>query len=222
MARRVPIKVALGERAAAFYRREAEKREMTLAAYLASLLQELAVAEVALTLDLGAHARVTPVVSVARQESARQESARQESARPPTTRPMAASGYKGVYRYGKRWAAVLWIDGRQERLGAYDTAEEAARAYDAAAREKFGSAADVNFPDDDVEPYVEKLATDTPLSDIEWRELQRRTGSSTSDAPLAIESDTPRVPSAPIRLYPRSPEGDHGGLPGGGPGRRGS
>lgn len=60
------------------------------------------------------------------------------------------SGYKGVCfdkRVG-RWRADIGVDGRSIKVGRYDTAEEAARAYDTAAREHFGEFAYLNFPDD--------------------------------------------------------------------------
>lgn len=60
------------------------------------------------------------------------------------------SGYKGVdwdSHHGK-WRAQIAKDGRHYHLGRFDTAEEAARAYDAAARRLHGAFARVNFPDD--------------------------------------------------------------------------
>jgi hypothetical protein len=54
--------------------------------------------------------------------------------------------YKGVGPSGKRWSARITIDGKRIRLGCYATAEEAAKAYDKAAREAFGEFAQCNFP----------------------------------------------------------------------------
>jgi hypothetical protein len=57
------------------------------------------------------------------------------------------SGYKGVVLSKGRWSASITVSGRQKHLGRFDTSEEAARAYDAAARELHGAFARLNFPD---------------------------------------------------------------------------
>lgn len=60
------------------------------------------------------------------------------------------SGFKGVkkasYRGRVRWRAMLTFDRRRMHLGYFETAEEAARAYDEAARSALGEFAAVNFP----------------------------------------------------------------------------
>ena len=59
------------------------------------------------------------------------------------------SGFKGVQRNrgrGRPWAASIRSASRTRRLGNYDTPEEAARAYDAAAAVTFGEFARLNFP----------------------------------------------------------------------------
>lgn len=59
------------------------------------------------------------------------------------------SGFKGVgwHKRGGRWRAQIRIKGRQIHLGHFSTAEEAARAYDDAARAEWGEFAYLNFPD---------------------------------------------------------------------------
>lgn len=58
------------------------------------------------------------------------------------------SGFKGVYRRGKKWAAQIYLNKERHYLGAWQTPEEAARAYDEAAKRLFGEFARLNFPDD--------------------------------------------------------------------------
>lgn len=58
------------------------------------------------------------------------------------------SGLKGVMWVSSRarWHAVISSNGQRHRLGTFMTAEEAARAYDAAARIHHGQFACLNFP----------------------------------------------------------------------------
>lgn len=60
--------------------------------------------------------------------------------------PCEGRQWKGIYAHGLRWKARIKIDGRTVYLGAYDTAELAAHAYDEAARRLFGEFARLNFP----------------------------------------------------------------------------
>lgn len=59
------------------------------------------------------------------------------------------SGYRGVsFRKDRgKFRAYINLDNKQRSLGMFHTAEEAARAYDAAAKELFGEFARLNFPD---------------------------------------------------------------------------
>jgi hypothetical protein len=55
------------------------------------------------------------------------------------------SRYKGVSRNREKWQARIKVDGKQSHLGIFTDEEDAARAYDAAARELFGEFAYLNF-----------------------------------------------------------------------------
>lgn len=62
-------------------------------------------------------------------------------------KPRSASGFLGVYPSGRKWGVMIQSGGSQRWIGTYDTREDAARAYDAAARELHGPEARLNFPD---------------------------------------------------------------------------
>lgn len=58
------------------------------------------------------------------------------------------SGFKGVFYDPRkeRWSARICVRGVRRRLGSYRTPEEAALAYDIAAKDGFGEYANPNFP----------------------------------------------------------------------------
>lgn len=61
----------------------------------------------------------------------------------------SSSGFKGVtwHKRADRWEAQIKSGRRKIYLGLFDSIEEAAHAYDVAARELFGEFAHLNFPD---------------------------------------------------------------------------
>jgi hypothetical protein len=118
------------------------------------------------------------------------------------------SGYKGVYPYGKKWAAVVSFEGQQRRVAVCDTPEDAARAYDQAMvaqvgprgavneiAEKGRSAAAINAP------YFARLARGERLSDVEMAAWKRE--SSTTEDPaqtvLVTSRESTQAPAAPAR-----------------------
>ena len=70
-----------------------------------------------------------------------------ENARNRRVNRASTSGFKGVTKVpcASPWRAQIKLRSRTKYLGWFKTAEEAARAYDAAAREHFGDFAWLNF-----------------------------------------------------------------------------
>ena len=56
------------------------------------------------------------------------------------------SGFRGVCKERNKWRAWVWVKGKKTNCGAFDTPEEAARAYDKTARDLHGDFAYQNFP----------------------------------------------------------------------------
>jgi hypothetical protein len=69
---------------------------------------------------------------------------RENIARSNTAPKQSASGFIGVFR--NKHSLTFYAKLSNRRLGAYRRAEDAARAYDAAARAEFGEYARLNFP----------------------------------------------------------------------------
>lgn len=57
------------------------------------------------------------------------------------------SQFLGVHRHGRKWQAAIRSHGSKTYLGSFNSEEAAARAYDAAARQRHGDFAHLNFPE---------------------------------------------------------------------------
>lgn len=69
--------------------------------------------------------------------------------RPFTSRRISKSGFRGVKLKRSKYKASFYHDGKTTYSGPFDSAIEAARAYDAIARSVLGDKAKVNFTDGD-------------------------------------------------------------------------
>lgn len=68
-----------------------------------------------------------------------------ENNRNTKVRKNKATDFKGVGIQGRRYNARIRVDGKLLHLGRFDTQEQAAQAYDAAAAKFFGAFARTNF-----------------------------------------------------------------------------
>lgn len=118
------------------------------------------------------------------------------------------SGYKGVYPYGKRWKAVITTNGRQDRIGVFDTPEEAAQAYDEVLVQRVGvpgaAVNAVTLRDQAAReadaPFMAKLLHGDSLTPAEMAAWKRASPGSPMSSPMAVQ--TPSAP-ATIKIVPR-------------------
>jgi hypothetical protein len=89
------------------------------------------------------------------------------------------TGYHGVCKVGKRFRAMIRIDGKKKYLGMYDTPKEAALAYDRAVVQHKLSSSKLNFPND----YT------TSSEDEESSEEESDGSSSSSDSCHSSDDD---------------------------------
>jgi len=64
--------------------------------------------------------------------------------------------YKGVYKSGRKWIAMIRIDSKLKSLGTFKEAEDAARNYDYHAKKHYPPTAYINFPEFDYKNFEPK------------------------------------------------------------------
>lgn len=79
-----------------------------------------------------------------RKENLRVATLSQNAANRATT--AANRDWKGIFPHGNRWKARIKMEGQNVYLGSFESAEQAAYAYDVAAKQLFGEFAQLNFP----------------------------------------------------------------------------
>ena len=126
-----------------------------------------------------------------------------------TTRPKRATKYYGVFAFGSRWQAQIGIDRKMKNMGVFDTAEEAARAFDAEAvkhpSKRKGYSRQLNFPHEHPD-----VPTDGPKSGFHgvdafgsrWRARIRVDGKNTYLGAFDLGEEAARVCDAEAVKHP--------------------
>lgn len=80
------------------------------------------------------------------------------------------SGYKGVSWVAahKRWESKIYFNGRKKYLGEFHSKEQAAKAYDEAARAVYGEFATLNFPRPGEMPARRALDIAEQIAEMGW------------------------------------------------------
>jgi hypothetical protein len=110
--------------------------------------------------------------------SATQSQNRQNSKKKKNT----TSKYIGVHldKHTGKWKARLRINGKEKQLGRFVNEEEAAKAYDIAAKQYYGECAKLNFPDDKAQSHPLSVSLRRPRpakrDSVKLREIQRISG----------------------------------------------
>lgn len=206
MVKTTKITLTLPKPVLTWVQENASKRYMSPNDYLRALIVDLYVSA------HGIHAR-----SLGPSDA---ETATKSDQRNSANLPKTRSGYKGVYPYGRKWAAVISFGGKQERIAVCSTREEAARAYDQALVERAGGdpRAAINAVTEKGrtalmvdQPFVEKLMRGETLTDVEVAAWKRATAaappSPSSALPVTaqVQPDQPLAP--PVRRQLRRGSG---------------
>lgn len=118
------------------------------------------------------------------------------------------SGFIGVrHRPSSRWSAEITVNGQRWYMGTFDTAELAARAFDAAAWRFGRPRSELNFPDVKDREEAEFLAPPMEIVDVDEARRNRRQGIPRRAAEIdewrmdALRRDRPDLVQAELDFY---------------------